>query len=168
VETWQKAGLGLGIAASLYFLWDGINVLGKKQEAFTLATSLVTDKGILNLGAGPHRLPPSQAVARSPQVVGNVDIVPDGLPHYQWWNLEDVPYPWSDHQFDAVFASHVLEHLSNWQAALEEMRRVADWVVLVLPNPASLSGHLHPDHKQHFTFADLSYLQKLSGVIVYW
>lgn len=165
---WQKVGIGLGIAAGIYFICDGINLLAKKQEAFTVAKSLVTNKGILNAGAGPQKPLIAQSIARSPEVVANIDIVPDGLPHYRQLDLEKTPYPYKDKQFDVIFASHVLEHLTNWQESLSEMTRIADWVIIVLPNPLSLPGWLAPAHKQHFSFQDIDSLQEVPGVIVFY
>jgi SAM-dependent methyltransferase len=168
VKSWQKVGIGVGVATAVYFLCDGVNLLAKKQEAFTLAKSLVTNKGILNAGAGPRKPFPAQSIARSPEVVANIDIVPDGLPHYRQLDLEKTPYPYKDKQFDVIFTSHVLEHLTNWQEALSEMRRIADWVIVVLPNPLSLPGWLVPAHRQHFSFQDIASLQKVPGVIVFY
>jgi SAM-dependent methyltransferase len=168
VKTWAKVGIGIGLAAALYFLFDGVNLLAAKQQAFSLAKSLVTNKGILNAGAGPRRLWLAQSIVHSPEVAANVDIVPDGLPHYQQLDLERTPYPYKDRQFDVVFASHVLEHLGNWQEALNEMRRIADHVVVVLPHPLSLAGQVAPAHRQHFGFQDIASLQKVPRVLVFY
>jgi hypothetical protein len=168
VQTWQKVGIGLGVATSLYFLWDGLNLLGKKQEAFAVAKSLASDKGILNLGAGVHRSPFGMTVAKSPEVTLNVDVTPDGLTNYLVFNLEEVPWPFGPKQFSVAFMSHCLEHLENWQEVLEEAQRVSDYVVLVLPHPLSPTGRLDPDHRQHFSFDDIASLQKAQGIIVYY
>ena len=40
------------------------------------------------------------------------------------WDLEETPWPLPDGQFRIVFASHVLEHLSDPLEALKECRRV--------------------------------------------
>jgi hypothetical protein len=57
--------------------------------------------------------------------------------------------PFTDKCFGAVFASHLLEHLPNVEAAsraLEELNRVADEVYLVYPSRQSLAGWAIPDH----------------------
>jgi len=45
----------------------------------------------------------------------NPDVVHD---------LEKVPYPFEDNEFDMVYASHVLEHLSNPLDFFKEMQRI--------------------------------------------
>ena len=168
VKAWQIATIGLGIPAALYFLWDRVNYLAKKQEAFALAKSLTANKGILNAGAGPHKAFFAQTIARSPEIALNIDLVPDGMPRFIQLDLEKTPYyQFQTKQFDVVFASHMLEHLENWQQCLNELLRIADWVILVLPHPFSL-GQLSPAHKQHFGFKDIERLRKIPNVLLYY
>lgn len=57
--------------------------------------------------------------------------------------------PFSDKSFGAAFASHLLEHLPNIDAAsqaLSELSRTADEIFLVAPSKQSISGWIHPDH----------------------
>lgn len=129
----------------------------QKRLAFNQAKELAGDKGIINLGAGNtkmgfYRSPFAYSVAHSNQVTANVDITPNGVSNFVEWNLEETPYPFSDKQFDVVFASHVLEHLDNWQDALDEMMRIADYVVIAVPHPLDFFAIFNPHHKQHFSF----------------
>ena len=140
------AGLGVGSVA---------HDQGNKREAFAYARQLHTGKGIINLGAGPHRTLLAKDIASAPEVVANIDIVPDGLPNFIVLNIETEILPFADKQFDCAFMSHVLEHLHDWEFALYEAIRVADHVVIALPHPLSLTGLLHPEHKQHFTVSDI-------------
>lgn len=127
----------------------------KKEHAIGQAIKMCDSKGMINFGSGYLRNGFSTAVANLPEVAINVDKnVPDNDERYLSWNLEE-PLPFSDRQFSVAFSSHVLEHLDNWQQAMDEWNRVADKVVVVLPNPVSITGLLHPDHKQHFSFNDV-------------
>lgn len=147
-----------GIFGSLYGIGIYANFTIKKERALALARSLYIDKGIINLGAGCSRTGFSEAVCELPEVVFNVDLVGD-CSKCITINLEETPLPFNDRQFDVAFASHVLEHLENWEQALNEWTRIADYVVIVLPNPLSISGWIHPAHKQHFSFSDMNYMR---------
>jgi SAM-dependent methyltransferase len=70
---------------------------------------------------------------------------------------EDFPRLFGDRKFDYVFSSHCLEHIENWQAALEwwiSVIRPGGIFFLYLPNPAVAPGwskvHLST-HKHDFT-----------------
>lgn len=147
------AGVGTTIAA--------VRHISVKQQAFNYACNLVSEKGIINLGAGPHRTLLAQEIAASSEVVVNVDFVPDGLPNFIELDIDNEALPFADKQFDCSFMSHILEHLYNWEFALNEAIRVADSVVVVLPHPLSIAGWLHPDHKQHFGFRDIEVIQEI-------
>jgi len=159
---WLLAGIGIIIT--------GISVnhhIETKQQAFDYAKSLVGDKGIINLGAGPHRTLLADVIAKSPEVRANLDIVPDGLPNFIQWDIEN-PLPFGDKTFDVTFASHVLEHLDNWQFTLNEATRVADYAVIVLPHPLSPGGWLNPYHKQHFSKGDIAKMENTSSNTTVW
>jgi len=161
----------LGGAAGLagaYALSDYLNVGATKDLAFERAVELSNGRGIINLGAGPHRFNQSHVIAEAPEVLANVDAVLDGLPHFVHLDIEREPLPFADKSFGCAFASHVLEHLDNWQFALAEASRVADHVVVVLPHPDSLSGLLSPEHKQHFSVDDIMRMSEIYPVEVYY
>lgn len=144
------------IAGGIYAGAMAINFFVQKDMAVSLARKLCTGKGIINIGAGCGRSFVSQSYCDIPEVVVNVDINvdPDCADCLQV-NLETASLPYDDGHFDVALASHVLEHLANWETALTEWCRVADHVILVLPNPFSL-GQYNPEHKQHFTFAEMA------------
>jgi len=61
---------------------------------------------------------------------------------------EDVTaLPFDDRQFGAAFVGHVLEHVEDFDAAMNEISRVADRVFVAYPHPWSLIAWLHPDHR---------------------
>ena len=154
----------LGSAVGLigiHLLGDLLHVTTTKQAAFEVARELGKWKGIVNIGAGPHRTLQAQIIAVQPLILSNIDIAPNGMPHFIQLDVERETLPFADKQFGCTFASHVLEHLDNWQFALGEMVRVADYVVVVLPHPASFFGWLAPEHKQHFSRDDIQKIAEL-------
>ncbi|MBA7699603.1 hypothetical protein ES703_108301 [subsurface metagenome] len=152
-------GLGMVKAALMaYAAMDLIHMTITKRAAFEEAQRLSNGKGVINIGAGPHRFPQSQVIAEHPEVMSNLDIVADGMPHFRQIDVESEALPFADKQFGCAFASHILEHLESWPSvefALSEMVRVADYVVVVLPHPAYFSGWLAPEHRQHFSRDDI-------------
>lgn len=148
---------------------DLLHMTATKDEAFEEAKRLSNGKGIINLGAGPHRTYQAQIIAESPEIFSNIDIVPNGMPHFLQLDLEKDTLPFADKRFGCAFASHVLEHLNNWRSALAEMLRVADNVVVVLPDPIYFSGWLAPGHRQHFSVEEINEIAGLyPNVEVYY
>lgn len=139
-----------------------------KEEAFNYALTLQGYKGIANFGAtGSGVRWACRKIAQSPAIKVNVDIKADDTPKFLHHNLEQMPYPFGDKEFNVAFCSHILEHLENWEGALNEWRRIADNVVLVLPYPY-LHGWLSPDHKQHFTAGDVEKMRQTLGIHVFY
>lgn len=172
---------GIGKALGLFAVVSAVSMIGQcavrdilhmtatKNAAFREAKALSNGRGIINLGAGPHRTFGAQIIAEQPEVLANVDVALDGLPHFLQLDIETEPLPFGDKQFGVAFLSHVLEHLDNWQFALAEASRVADYVVVVLPHPAHFSGWLAPEHRQHFSTDDIHQLAELyPNVEVYY
>ena len=161
-------GSAVGIAGTCAAI-DLLHMTATKDEAFEEAKRLSNGKGIINLGAGPHRTYQGQIIAESPEIFSNVDIVPNGMSHFLQLDLEKGTLPFADKWFGCAFASHVLEHLVNWQFALAEMLRVADNVVVVLPDPLYFSGWLSPEHRQHFSIEEINEMAGLyPDVTVYY
>lgn len=132
------------------------NFLYQKEAALSRARSLYTGKGILNVGAGCTRSDLAGAVCNLPEVVLNLDNDSAGPKMFNA-DLETGRLPFADGEFDVAMCSHVLEHLENWEPALAELARVADTVVVVLPNPLMPEWNfLNPDHKQYFSYGSLA------------
>jgi len=172
IETMNSLTLILGGAVGIAGACAAVDLLHMtttKDIAFEEARRLSNGKGIINLGAGPHRIYQAQIIAESPEIFSNIDIVPNGMPHFLQLDLEKHALPFADKQFGCAFASHVLEHLDNWQFALAEMLRVADNVVVVLPDPLYFSGWLSPSHEQHFSVEEINEIAELyPNVEVYY
>ncbi len=148
---------------------DLLHLTTTKAAAFEHARQLSNGKGIINIGAGPHRTYQAQIIAESPEILANIDITPNGMPRFLQLDMEREPLPFPDKQFGCAFASHVLEHLDNWPGALAEMVRVAHHVIVVLPDPIYFSGWLTPEHRQHFSADDINEIAALfPNVVVYY
>lgn len=160
---------GLTVVLGACVALDFLHLTTTKAVAFEHARQLSNGKGVINVGAGPHRMFPAQIMAEAHEVLANIDIAPNGMPRFIQLDVERDPLPFADKQFGCAFASHVLEHLDNWQFALGEMVRVADNVVVVLPHPAYFSGWLSPRHRQHFSVEEIEEMAQLyPNVVVYY
>jgi hypothetical protein len=76
----------------------------------------------------------------------NLDIVPRAVPRFTLGDIQDLSM-FQSKRFGAAYASHVLEHVENPDAALRELQRVADNVFVITPLPIWPWAWLHPDHK---------------------
>ena len=160
---------GVAAAVGACAACDFLHLTTTKFAAFERARQLSNGKGIINLGAGPHRTYQAQIIAEAPEILANIDITPNGMPRFMQLDVERDPLPFADKQFGVTFLSHVLEHLDNWQSALAEASRVADYVVVVLPHPGYFSGWLAPEHRQHFSRDDIEGVAQLyPNVEVYY
>jgi len=148
---------------------DLLHVTGTREVAFEEAKRLSNGKGIINLGAGPHRTYQAQVIAESPDVLANIDIALDGLPNFFVLDIERESLPFATKQFGCAFASHILEHMDDWKFALAEACRVADHVIVVLPDPRYFNGWLAPGHVQHFSIEEINEMAELyPNVEVYY
>src|SRR5579885_333894 len=77
---------------------------------------------------------------------------------YPGYDGKTLPFP--DASQDAVFASHVLEHIEDWQGALRDWYRVlkvAGYLVIAVPHrdlyerKAELPSRFNGDHKRFYT-----------------
>ncbi len=159
MNIWAKVGITVAGVAGVAYSFQKVRELRVKVTAFQYALRLVKDKGMINLGAGPHYTFPAREIAQHPAVRANVDVVADGLPAFHRLDIGKDRLPFSDKAFDCCWISHVLEHTEQWQFALSEAARVADHVVVVLPHPASLSARLVPEHKHHFSHQEIAAMQ---------
>ena len=75
----------------------------------------------------------------------NLDIVPRNVPHFIQGDIQDLSM-FEDKKFGAVFASHVIEHVEDPDAALAEINRVSETVFVITPLPIWPWTWLQRDH----------------------
>lgn len=106
-------------------------------------------KPLLNVGAGTPGSSLRVALL-GPTRWGdvNVDIAGSGLcvrDNVCYADAHDLPF--TDKQFGAVIASHVLEHVQDPRRVMAELRRVADEVFVICPRWWAPHTWLHPGHR---------------------
>lgn len=70
-------------------------------------------------------------------------------------DLDKFPWPWPDHSIDQIFASHVMEHLIDWWAAVNECARilkVGGIMEIRVPDESSSSALSYRDHNHVFSW----------------
>ena len=91
----------------------------------------------LNLGCGKAKMAGWVNVDTNPNC--NPDIGHD---------LNEFPYPFEDNAFDEIYIDHVLEHLDNPLAVLEEVFRISkNDCKITVKCPHFSCNWLHPGHK---------------------
>jgi SAM-dependent methyltransferase len=148
------------------------------RERLRLLGSLPTAARVIEVGAGRGRLIAAlrarghDAVGIEPASAASQEAISAGLP-VDRLALEHADFPTGE--ADAVVLWHVLEHLEDSHAALEQVRR---WVkadgrlVVAVPNLGSLQAWIGrdrwfhqdvPRHRTHFTVPGLKLLLQRSG-----
>jgi len=98
---------------------------------------------VLDLGCGARKRTGSIGLDRV--ALAGVDIVHD---------LDHFPYPLSDSSFDRIILRHVVEHVSDVVALMEEIHRIGRpgaIVEIYTPHFTSASSFSDPTHKHHFS-----------------
>ena len=107
------------------------------------------DAHILHLGAGQRKI----------RGAFTVDINPRTNPSLTW-DLNQLPYPLPDDQFDVIVCHHVLEHLDNVLGVMEEIHRVGRAgarVFIRTPHFSSWQFYTDPTHRHPFTSRSFDY-----------
>lgn len=130
----------------------------------------MTDHKKLNLGCGKAKKKGFVNVDLSLNC--NPDVVHD---------LNIFPYPFSDNEFEVIYLDHVIEHLENPLAVLEEIFRISKNNCLVTVKcPHFSCNWLHPGHKSAistylFDFFDKNHEERygkaefeVKKIMLYW
>ena len=115
---------------------------GYKRLVFQQAktTARLARKPLLNAGCGNAYIEQSDV---------NIDKVPKEAANFVRGDIQNM-WMFRDKQFGAVYASHVLEHVENPDAALKELHRVADNVFVITPLPLWPAAWLGSGHRWIF------------------
>jgi SAM-dependent methyltransferase len=112
---------------------------GYKRPIFDRArgAALRAGKPLLNVGCGAAYTELSDV---------NLDIVPQEANNFVHGDIQNLSM-FKEKQFGAVYASHVVEHMEDLDAALAELHRVADNVFIITPFPLWPWAWLCPGHR---------------------
>jgi SAM-dependent methyltransferase len=105
---------------------------------------------VLDIGCGTNKIP--GAIGMDVNPLSAADIVHD---------LDDVPYPFTDNQFDEVVGRHVIEHVRDPMAVMSELHRITrhgGLIKLVAPhwtNPDFATDLTHRNHLNSYSFRNM-------------
>ena len=114
------------------------------------AANIPANLRVLELGCGKKRI-----VAHSVTVDFNEQCGAD-VTH----DLNRFPYPFEDNSFDIVIAEHLLEHLDNVIATVEEVHRICSKgarFYVEVPHFSSADFHTDPTHRHAFSSRSFDY-----------
>jgi SAM-dependent methyltransferase len=84
-------------------------------------------------------------------------------------DAENIPYPFKNEFFDKIYASHILEHLSNlWiekdkKCVFDELWRILKKkgiLIVRVPHPSVCYNWAHPTHKRTCSINSFNFLEK--------
>jgi len=104
---------------------------------------------ILDVGCGSSKIPGSVGIDHLS--LPNVDII---------HNLDELPWPFKDEQFDRIVFSHSISHLSNLPAVMIECHRILKnngFVEIVAPHYTSDNFNTDPTHRTHMGIRSMNY-----------
>jgi SAM-dependent methyltransferase len=105
---------------------------------------------VLDIGCGINKIPGAVGMDVNPFTAA--DIVHD---------LDDLPYPFADDQFDEVVGRHVIEHVRDPMAVMSELHRITrpgGLIKLVAPhwtNPDFATDLTHRNHLNSYSFRNM-------------
>lgn len=104
---------------------------------------------ILELGCGNMK---GKGCPYTGEIIG-MDIDPNSQADVLW-NLDVVPYPFKDSEFDAVYSHHCLEHLEDTIKVMQELCRITKphgRIDILVPYGASSFALNNVTHKMFFS-----------------
>jgi len=96
---------------------------------------------ILDIGCGINKFPGAIGIDSNPRTKADVIC-----------NLNNPPYPFRDSSFDEIRGIHVIEHVSDIMATMQELHRIAKpgaLILLVTPHYTDYSSWCDPTHHWH-------------------
>jgi SAM-dependent methyltransferase len=106
---------------------------------------------VLDIGCGENKI--LGAIGMDINQRSDADVIHD---------LDDLPYPFADNQFDEVIGRHVIEHVHNPMAVMVELHRITrhgGLVKLIAPhwtNPDFPTDLTHRNHLNSYSFRNLT------------
>lgn len=115
---------------------------------------------ILDVGCGKNKYPGAIGIDSNPNTAA--DVICD---------LNRVPYPFSDSRFDQIRVTHVIEHVTDIIATMEELHRLArpgGRILLETPHYTDFSSFCDPTHRWHLTSFSFRYFGRRHGGFGYY
>ncbi|MGH9751254.1 MAG: class I SAM-dependent methyltransferase [Blastocatellia bacterium] len=115
-----------------------------------MSQSVKSGERVLDIGCGTNKIPGAIGMDVNPRSAA--DVIHD---------LDDVPYPFDDNQFDEVVGSHVIEHVRDPMAVMSELHRITrpgGLIKLVAPhwtNPDFATDLTHRNHLNSYSFRNM-------------
>lgn len=106
---------------------------------------------ILDIGCGTNKFPGAIGMDVNPRT--HADII---------HNLDNLPYPFTDNEFDLIIGRHVIEHVRDPMAVMAELHRISragGTLKLVVPhwtNPDWSTDLTHRNHLNSYSFRNLT------------
>jgi ubiquinone/menaquinone biosynthesis C-methylase UbiE len=104
---------------------------------------------ILDIGCGKHKTAGAVGLDSNPRT--DADVIHD---------LDSVPYPFTDDEFDVVVGNQVIEHLEDVLAVVAELHRITKRggiIRLDTPHYSDIASYTDPTHKHHLTTESFAY-----------
>jgi len=104
---------------------------------------------ILDIGCGKHKTPGAVGMDSNPR--SDADVLHD---------LDSVPYPFPDDEFDIIVGNQVIEHVEDVLAVVAELYRIArPGAVIRLDTPhfSDIASYTDPTHRRHLTTESFAY-----------
>ena len=115
---------------------------------------------ILDVGCGIHKQPGAIGIDRNP--ASRADVLCD---------LDRLPYPFAGNSFDRVLAIHVIEHVADVMATMEEFHRLVrpgGTVRIETPHYTDFSSFCDPTHRSHLNSFSFRYFGEDHGGFGYY
>ena len=115
---------------------------------------------VLDVGCGINKYPGAIGIDRNP--ASRADVL---------CNLDRLPYPFRENSFDQLRAIHVIEHVSDVMAAIEEFHRLVrpgGVIRIETPHYSDHSSFCDPTHKNHLTSFSFRYFGEDHGGFGYY
>src|SRR5258708_32253404 len=106
---------------------------------------------VLDIGCGANKTPGAVGMDINPRTAA--DVIHD---------LDDLPYPFADDEFDEVIGRHVIEHVRDPMAVMCELHRITRNGGVVKPvaphwtNPDFAADRTHPSSLNIYSFRNLT------------
>lgn len=141
-------------------MFAGSSILSAETAKSRVRVPVLHELPVLDVGCGINKHPGAIGLDRNPNT--RADVIAD---------LDRVPYPFRDSSFREIRATHVIEHVSDVIATLEEFYRLlapGGRAVIITPHYTDFSSFCDPTHKWHLNSFSLRYFGEDNGGYGYY